>query len=73
MIPEIDVKMTPLRSPNDPTNLCLLLVLKWMKDDRTGRRIKRKIERGKRFGRENGRMEYDEHKDKKVTKERFIQ
>ena len=32
MIPEIYVKMMPLRSPNDPIDVYLLLALKWMKD-----------------------------------------
>ena len=62
MKPEIDVKMTPLRSLNDPIYFCLLLTLIWMKDDSCGGRKERKIELGVRILEE--RMvdkEHDEH------------
>ena len=38
------MKMTPLRSPKDPIYFCLLLALKWMKDESSGGRKERKIE-----------------------------
>ena len=40
------MKMTPLRSPNDLIYFCLLLSLKWMKEDISGGRKERKIELG---------------------------
>ena len=40
------MKMTPLRSPDDPVYFCLLLALKWVKEDSSGGRKERKIELG---------------------------
>ena len=40
--------------------ICLLINLKWMKDDSSGGRIERRIELGMRFGREKDK---DEHKN----------
>ena len=49
MITYSDVKMTLLGLPPIQYNFCLLLNLKWMKDDSSGGRKEKSIELGMRF------------------------